>query len=55
MIELIDKWSTDKSFTTRKKNNENIELDNTSHKQDDLYLPNVTPIDNKASEGSVIN
>lgn len=52
MIELIDKWSTDKSFTTRKKNNENIELDNTSHKQDDLYLPNVTPIDNKASEGS---
>ncbi|ECO5144552.1 DUF4760 domain-containing protein, partial [Salmonella enterica] len=53
MIELIDKWSTDKSFTTRKKNNENIELDNTSHKQDDLYLPNVTPIDNKASEGSV--
>lgn len=53
MIELVDKWSTDKSFTTRKKNNENIELDNTSHKQDELYSPNVASIDNKVSESSL--
>ncbi|WP_233948247.1 DUF4760 domain-containing protein [Pectobacterium versatile] len=56
MIALIDKWSTEKSFTTRKKNNESIELDNTSHKLEELYIPSVstvTAIDNKTAEGSV--